>query len=52
VLHRAHEIAIVSREEKTQLTNMLVGELQANGVQVGSASHKQALKDLPGRTRR
>jgi hypothetical protein len=52
VLHRAHEIAIVSREEKTQLTNMLVGELQANGVQVGSASHKQALKDLPGRTKR
>lgn len=52
VLHRAHEIAIVSREEKDQLTNMLVGELQAQGVQVGSASHKQALKDLPGRTRR
>jgi hypothetical protein len=52
VLHRAHEIAIVSREEKDQLTNMLVGELQAQGVQVGSASNKQALKDLPGRTRR
>ncbi|MCL5429287.1 MAG: DNA double-strand break repair nuclease NurA [Chloroflexi bacterium] len=52
VLHRAHEIAIVSREEKEQLTNMLVGELQAQGVHVGSASHKQALKDLPGRTRR
>ncbi len=49
VLHRAHEIAIVSREEKDQLTNMLVGELRAQGVQVGSASHKQALKDLPGR---
>ena len=52
VLHRAHEIAIVSREEKDQLTSMLVGELQANGVVVGLPSHKQALKDLPGRTRR
>jgi hypothetical protein len=49
VLHRSHEIAIVSREEKTQLTNMLVGELQANGVVVGQSSNKQALKDLPGR---
>jgi hypothetical protein len=52
VLHRAHEIALVSRQEKEQLTNMLVNELTAQGVQVGSASHKQALKDLPGRTRR
>ena len=49
VLHRAHEIALVSREEKEQLTNMLVGELQAQGVVVGLPSHKQALKDLPGR---
>jgi hypothetical protein len=52
VLHRAHEIALVSRQEKEQLTNMLVGELTAQGVLVGSASHKQALKDLPGRMRR
>ncbi|MEX2162304.1 MAG: DNA double-strand break repair nuclease NurA [Anaerolineales bacterium] len=50
-LHRAHEIAIVSREEKDQVTQMLLAEWRAQGLTAGVVSHKQAIKDLPGRTR-
>lgn len=52
LLHRAHEIALVSREEKEQITRMLQAELQVQGLPFGSASHKQTIKDLPGRIRR
>lgn len=51
-LHRAHEIALVSREEKDQVTQMLLAEWRAQGLTVGTLSHKQAIKDLPGRTQR
>lgn len=51
LLHRAHEAAVVSREEKAQVEQMIAGELQRRGVPVGRASDKQAAKDLPGRTR-
>ena len=51
VLHRAHEIALVSREEKEQLTRMLTSELVAQGIPMGRASHKQMMKELPGRAR-
>lgn len=51
-LHRAHEIALVSRAEKDQVTAMLSTELRAQGLQVGLPSHKQSIKDLPGRSRR
>ena len=51
VLHRAHEIAVVGREEKEEVTQMLLAELQAQGVEVGRPSHKQAVKDLPARLR-
>ncbi|MCL4257209.1 MAG: DNA double-strand break repair nuclease NurA [Anaerolineales bacterium] len=50
-LHRAHEIAVVSRAEKDEVTNMLQRALEAEGVHTGDISHKQALKDLPGRGR-
>jgi hypothetical protein len=50
-LHRAHEIALVIREEKEQVTQMLLAELAAQGVATGAPSHKQAVKDLPGRGR-
>lgn len=51
-LHRAHEVAVVTREEKSQLEAMLVAEMRRRGVEVGSASYKQSLKDLSGdRTR-
>lgn len=51
VLHRAHEIAVVTRAEKDEVTNMLQRALEAEGVHTGDMSHKQALKDLPGRGR-
>ncbi len=50
-LHRAHEIAVVTRAEKDEVTNMLQRALEAEGVHTGDISHKQALKDLPGRGR-
>ncbi len=51
LLHRAHEAALVSLEEKEQLTQMIVTELHRRGVRVGDASQKQSAKDLSGRTR-
>ncbi len=45
LLHRAHEVAVVRREEQEQLTNMIVLELIRRGVEVEGASHKQVLKD-------
>jgi len=51
LLHRAHEVAVVTQEEKEQLTQMIVIELRRRGVVVGEASKKQFHKDLPGRTR-
>ncbi len=51
LLHRAHETAVVSLQEKEQLTQMIVLELQRRGLQVGDFSQKQAAKGLAGRTR-
>ena len=50
VLHRAHEAAVVSLEEKEQVTQMIVMELLRRKVEVEHASNKQSAKDLPGRT--
>jgi len=50
-LHRAHEIAVVIREEKEQVTQMLLAELQAQGIEPSGPSQKQAAKDLEGRRR-
>lgn len=51
LLHRAHEAAVVSREEKAQVEGMIAAELLRRGVPPGRVSSKQANKDLPGRTR-
>jgi hypothetical protein len=51
LLHRAHETAVVSLEERDQVTQMIVLELQRQGVPLSGQSHKQALKDSAGRTR-
>lgn len=52
VLHRAHEVAVVSREEKQQLQDLITNELRRHGGVVGTASHKQLHKDQTGnRTR-
>ena len=49
LLHRAHEAAVVSMEEKEQVTQMIAHELRKRGVEIGEISHKQAGKDLGGR---
>lgn len=51
ILHRAHETAVVSLQEREQVTQMIVMELRRRGVQVGEGSYKQSAKDLQGRTR-
>jgi len=51
LLHRAHEAAVVSLQEKEQVTQMIAIELRRRGVVVGEQSYKQAAKDLSGRTR-
>ncbi len=45
ILHRAHEIAVISFQEHDQLENMIVAELRRQGVPVGERSHKQVAKD-------
>ncbi len=51
LLHRAHEIAVVSLEEKMQLEMMIGNELRKHGIS-SEESHKQWLKNLPGKGRR
>jgi hypothetical protein len=46
VLHRAHEVALVTLEEKQQILDMIAAELYRQGVEMGEKSQKQALKDL------
>jgi hypothetical protein len=51
LLHRAHETAVVTLDEKEQLTLMIKNELQRHNVRVGRESHKQALKTTTRRRR-
>lgn len=44
-LHRAHEVALVSLDEKRELLNMLIIELRRRGLPVDELSNKQYLKD-------
>lgn len=46
VLHRSHEVAVVSQDEKKQVENMIAIELRSRGVVVDGVSQKQAVKDL------
>lgn len=50
LLHRSHEIAVVSHEERQQVEQMLQLELQRSGGESDDGSYKQAAKDLPGRS--
>ena len=52
ILHRAHETAKVSRDEKEQIDMLLAMELREHGVEVDEGSYKQSAKDLKGRTGR
>ena len=49
LLHRAHECAVVSFEEKHQIEQMLQIELRRAGEETDDGSYKQSAKDLPGR---
>ncbi len=52
LLHRAHETAVVSLEDKDQVTQMIVNELRKRGLDVAGVSAKQYNKDVSGiRTR-
>ena len=51
LIHRAHEAAVVSLDEKEQVTLMIMNELTSLGLEMGEASHKQSAKDLAPRTR-
>ena len=52
ILHRAHEIAVVSFEEKKQIEQMIQAEQLKNHEELDDLSAKQSAKNLPGRTRR
>jgi len=45
LLHRSHEVAVVTQDEKQQLENMISLELRKRGVSVGGVSQKQGSKD-------
>lgn len=49
LLHRAHECAVVSLEEKHQIEQMLQMELRRTGEDTDEGSPKQSAKDRPGR---
>jgi hypothetical protein len=51
ILHRAHEAALVTYEEKEQVTQMIVQELYRRIGSVGEMSYKQSAKNNEGRTR-
>ncbi len=48
-LHRAHEIALVTFQEKQQIQLLIENELRRLGIEPGQQSYKQASKDLQGR---
>lgn len=50
LLHRAHETAVVTLDERDQVTQMVIQELLRRGVEVGERSQKQAIKEISGRT--
>jgi len=51
LLHRAHETALVSLDEREQVTQMIALELRNRQLEVGEKSYKQSGKELPGRSR-
>ena len=51
LLHRAHETAVVTLDDREQVTQMIALELRRRHVEVGEVSQKQGSKDLSGRTR-
>jgi len=52
ILHRAHEVAVVSLQEKEKLQDMVQMELRSQGADLDEKSHKQNLKDTHGKRTR
>ncbi len=52
LLHRAHEIAVVTHREKEEIDRLLSRDILSSGGELGEKSGKQSAKDLQGRTRR
>ncbi|NMC54143.1 MAG: DNA double-strand break repair nuclease NurA [Chloroflexi bacterium] len=52
ILHRAHEIAVVTYEERRQVEELLAGELIRRGLPAGEVSRKQFAKDITGKRTR
>ena len=52
LLHRAHEIAVVTHREKEQIDQMLALSIRNGGGEIGEISGKQSAKNLQGRTSR
>ena len=50
LLHRAHESAVVTFPEKSQVEQMLILEMRRSGMEVGELSSKQSAKDSPSRS--
>ncbi len=48
LLHRSHEVAVVSRDEKNQVENMIALELRRRGVDLADESQKQGAKGDSG----
>ncbi|HSM25258.1 MAG TPA: DNA double-strand break repair nuclease NurA [Anaerolineaceae bacterium] len=51
ILHRAHEVATVSFQEREHLTGLLQHSLLSQGLEPGEKSSKQFHKDSSGKTR-
>jgi hypothetical protein len=52
ILHRAHEVAVVTMPEQQHVEDMIVAEFDRRGIPVDEGSFKQYHKDLPtGKTR-
>ena len=51
-LHRAHEVALVSLDEKRQLQDMVVREMLKQGINIYGVSHKQFAKNISGKRMR
>jgi hypothetical protein len=51
ILHRAHESATVTFDERREVTDMIVQALLDHGIPLDDISAKQFYKDLQGRTR-
>jgi len=51
ILHRAHETALVTYEERNRLLELIQIEMQSQNIQTGETSNKQLAKNLSGKSR-